>query len=121
MGARGAALLLAGWVVLTGGRAAARGGPCADDADRLCAHVPSGHGRVVACLRAHRADLSPQCARVVGAGAGPKQGFRTSCGPDVARLCPTVSPGRGRLLRCLRTHERDLSTACRDELAKMRQ
>ena len=121
MRARWAAVLFAGALVAAAGAGARRGGPCADDAERLCAHVPAGHGRVLACLRAHRADLSPACARLVGGGTAPRQGFRTSCGGDLARLCSGVSPGRGRLLRCLRTHEQDLSAACRDELAKMRQ
>lgn len=118
---RAAALaLLAALVAAAGAARGFRGGPCADDADRFCAHVPPGPGHVLACLREHRADLSPQCARTIGAGAAPRPSFRSSCGADMARLCPTVSPGRGRLLRCLRLHERDLSDTCREELARMR-
>jgi hypothetical protein len=61
MRARWAAVLFAGALVAAAGAGARRGGPCADDAARLCAHVPSGDGRVAACLRAHEQDLSVAC------------------------------------------------------------
>jgi hypothetical protein len=35
------------------------------------------------------------------------------CKADVARLCPNVEPGGGRIIRCLKDHEADLSDACK--------
>jgi hypothetical protein len=35
--------------------------PCAADADRLCKGVAVGGGAQLACLKAHKSELSPQC------------------------------------------------------------
>lgn len=34
------------------------------------------------------------------------------CKSDVARLCPGISPGGGRLLGCLKQHENEVSVGC---------
>jgi hypothetical protein len=34
---------------------------CAPDVQRFCKDVRPGQGRVVACLKAHQADLAPAC------------------------------------------------------------
>jgi hypothetical protein len=48
--------------------AALRAG-CADDAQKLCAGVPSGGGRILACLKAHKEELSAQCKQAAQAAA----------------------------------------------------
>jgi len=35
--------------------------PCAADAQRLCQGAPIGGGAQIACLKAHKSELSPQC------------------------------------------------------------
>jgi hypothetical protein len=40
--------------------------PCAEDAQRLCTGVKPGQGRVMACLKQHAADLSPECKAAGG-------------------------------------------------------
>jgi hypothetical protein len=35
--------------------------PCAADAARLCKGVPFGTGEVMACLKSHKSELSPEC------------------------------------------------------------
>lgn len=35
--------------------------PCAQDAERLCQGVPVGGGAQMACLKAHKDQLSPEC------------------------------------------------------------
>jgi phage host-nuclease inhibitor protein Gam len=36
---------------------------CAEDAQKLCAGVQPGGGRIVACLKAHKDSLSDQCKK----------------------------------------------------------
>ena len=48
--------------------AALRAG-CADDAQKLCAGVPSGGGRILACLKAHKDQLSTQCKQAAQAAS----------------------------------------------------
>jgi len=44
---------------------------CAEDAQRLCAGVPQGGGRIVACLKAHQDSLSDQCKKAAGVASNP--------------------------------------------------
>lgn len=41
------------------------------------------------------------------------QAAAAACRPDIARLCPGVQPGGGRLIACLRTNADALSPTCR--------
>ncbi len=40
------------------------------------------------------------------------------CAEDVARLCPGVKPGGGRVAGCLRKHESELGAACREKVER---
>jgi hypothetical protein len=44
--------------------------------------------------------------------------LRTACVDDYKKFCAVVQPGGGRIVQCLREHEKDLAPACRDGLAK---
>jgi hypothetical protein len=50
--------------------AALRAG-CAEDAQKLCGGVPSGGGRIVACLKEHKDSLSARCRQAAGLPANP--------------------------------------------------
>lgn len=39
--------------------------PCAADAARLCSQVEPGGGAQIACLKAHKSELSPACKKNV--------------------------------------------------------
>ena len=38
------------------------------------------------------------------------------CKEDVARLCPGVAPGGGKIIGCLKQHENEVSIGCGKEL-----
>ena len=40
---------------------------CMPDAAKLCASVEPGHGALMQCLRAHKAELSPDCGSALHA------------------------------------------------------
>ncbi|MDQ0504769.1 cysteine rich repeat-containing protein [Xanthobacter agilis] len=42
------------------------------------------------------------------------------CKPDIERLCPTVPPGDGRLLKCLKAHGDQISVGCAKALQKLK-
>jgi hypothetical protein len=56
---------------------------------------------------------SRSAPRARGAGFGP-------CQEDVQRLCADVKPGQGRMARCLREKEAEVSPACREFLKQRR-
>ena len=40
-----------------------------------------------------------------------------ACGPDIARLCPGVQQGEGRIAKCLAANEAKVSPACKQGMA----
>lgn len=43
------------------------------------------------------------------------------CADDAARLCKDVQPGQGNMARCLKEHAGELSPACQENIAKMKE
>ncbi|MDP9012636.1 MAG: cysteine rich repeat-containing protein [Pseudomonadota bacterium] len=51
---------------------------CADDAQKLCAGVQPGGGRIVACLKEHKDSLSDRCKQTAGLPVSPGSGSEAS-------------------------------------------
>jgi hypothetical protein len=110
---------------------------CGQDLHRVCYGVQPGEGRLIQCLLAHRAELSPGCtswlatARPAPGVASPSNpspqstglpstgptapgsaALRASCGPDVQRLCSAAPSGNGGVINCLNSHRIELSPIC---------
>jgi hypothetical protein len=45
-------------------------------------------------------------------------GPRAACQADVAKLCPGIQPGGGRIMGCLKQNEAQLSASCKEAIAK---
>lgn len=92
-------------------------GPCADDAARLCADAPAGHGGKMKCLNEHEAELGAECKeRLAAVKERMKQivgEIEEVCGDDGRKLCKEHALGAG-LLPCLAEHDKDLSKPCHD-------
>lgn len=43
------------------------------------------------------------------------------CAEDAARLCKGVEPGEGRVAKCMKEHEKELSPACRKNIAELKE
>jgi len=41
---------------------------------------------------------------------------RGPCTEDIAKFCKDIQPGGGRLVKCMREHEKDLSPACQQQI-----
>src|SRR5262245_30513848 len=66
---------------------------CAADAQRLCAGVQQGGGRIVACLKEHKDSLSDGCKQAAGAAAGRGQtAVPTTSSPDLGAATDTPAP-----------------------------
>jgi hypothetical protein len=53
--------------------------------------------------------------------AGAAAGESRPCADDAARLCKGVQAGEGRVARCLKEHEKELSPACKENIAKAKE
>jgi hypothetical protein len=107
--------------VLFGGAALAADHPCKADAQKFCAGVQPGQGRILQCLAQHEADLSPECKQKRDTFREQMEEVRAACEGDVRKFCADVQPGGGRIARCLQQHASELSDACRSEGQKMRE
>ena len=46
---------------------------------------------------------------------------RGACADDVSRFCKDVQPGQGRIVKCMKEHENELSPGCKAQLAQMKE
>ena len=56
--------------------------------------------------------LRPQTSTAQAASPQPSNA-RAACASDVQRLCPSVPPGGGRILACLKQHKDEVSDGCK--------
>ena len=112
--------MLVGVIVCTlvagGATLAGQANPCADDMKKLCAGVQPGGGKLLACMKEHESELSPQCQAVQKATQAKGQEFTAACKTDAEKLCKSVQPGGGRILGCLKQHQAELSPGCKGEM-----
>jgi hypothetical protein len=52
--------------------------------------------------------------------ASAEQGARP-CADDAAKLCKGVEKGEGHIAKCLKEHEKELSSACKENIGKMKE
>jgi hypothetical protein len=98
-------------------------GNCKVELDTYCKDVTPGRGRILACLNAFSDKLSDTCkASVLEATAQMKalaasiSFVKDECAADLQQFCKDVSPGEGRVMKCLDTHGNELSQRCRSAL-----
>jgi len=95
--------------------------PCKADIKRLCGDVKPGEGRIQACLKEHKDEISQECKDTIAAAAeklkGKIEDVAQACEGDAAKLCPGIEPGEGRILKCLLEHKEELSDGCSTSLS----
>lgn len=116
-------LMVAGAVAAlftTAEAAEAKHGACKADVEKLCKDVQPGEGRVVACLKEHKAEVSPKCTSFMKEVQHGLKQVTEACEPDVEKYCFDAPIGKGGLASCLQKHSADLSPACKEAVAKVR-
>jgi hypothetical protein len=110
------AMVLAPSAAFAEGKGMGMGDACNADAQKLCADVEPGEGRIVNCLKEHKDQLSEGCK---ARWQAKKEGMMANhpCAADQKKLCAGVEPGEGRIINCMKEHEADLSPACKQKLA----
>ena len=93
---------------------------CAEDYRNFCDGVQPGEGRIMNCFNQHRDELSVGCrtafTNVIQTFV---RQFVASCQLDVENNCQGVEPGQGRILRCLKNHDEEISQGCADLIERM--
>lgn len=97
-------------------------GPCAEDAAKFCKDIKPGEGRIAACLKEHRKELSQACADRKALSAEKRGGKGgKACAADREKFCAGVKPGEGRLRDCLRKNVKNLSEGCKARQEKVKE
>jgi hypothetical protein len=110
--------IVAGALLAFVGAARAEQGACKADVQKLCKDVQPGEGRIVECMKQHQKELSPKCAsQMKQVQAGLKQ-VSQACEPDVEKFCWDTPIGKGGIASCLKKHSDELSSGCKDAVAK---
>jgi len=113
--------LLTGLTFAATGAAQGQGqGPCKEDAAKFCKDVQPGGGRIMKCMKEHENELSPACKQRIAEVKKGVREFREACQDDAMKLCQDVKPGGGRIVRCLKEHENELSPECKAKMEKGR-
>ena len=96
---------------------------CNKELTTFCKGVPTGEGRVLACLYAFEDKVSDKCVQTVyDAAVQLEQAVAalkfaaSQCKTDLQKFCADVRPGEGRGLACLNKHDKDVSQTCKDAL-----
>ncbi|MEO6976159.1 MAG: cysteine rich repeat-containing protein [Gallionella sp.] len=103
-------------ILATGASAATR--PCADDAVRLCNGIKPGGGAVAKCLKEHSSELSPACKKSITKAKRKARVFNKACREDAGKFCQDEKRGGGRIMKCLATHQDELTPACKEMMTK---
>jgi len=94
---------------------AQREGACADDINKFCKDVQAGGGRIANCLKKHENELSGACKEEIDQAQKRFKETAEACHDDVLKFCKDVEPGGGRIAKCLREHQSELSQECREK------
>ncbi len=99
---------------------------CQQDMQRFCSSVTPGGNRMLACIYAHRDQISANCLQSLYNNAPHLQraimamnNVASACQAELQTRCANVPPGSGRVERCLRNAESQLSAGCREALQNM--
>jgi hypothetical protein len=89
---------------------------CADDIEKYCKDIKPGGGRILNCLKAHETELSVSCRGKISELQGIIKDFEQACSGDIAQFCKEVQPGGGRIIKCLKERDKELSPSCSAKL-----
>lgn len=89
---------------------------CADDIEKYCKGIKPGGGRILICLQAHETELSVSCREKTRELQGVIKDCEQACAADIAKFCKDVQPGEGRIVKCLRERDKELSPSCSAKL-----
>jgi hypothetical protein len=89
---------------------------CADDIEKYCKEIKPGGGRILNCLKSHETEISISCKAKIEELKGIIKDAEQACSGDISQFCKEVQPGEGRIIKCLREHDKELTSSCSAKL-----
>ena len=87
-------------------------GACKAYYEKFCRDVKPGQGRIAQCMKKHEGEISLACKEQLEAEREKARDFVKACKPDAEKFCKGIVPGEGRIYRCLKANETQLSPDC---------
>ncbi len=87
---------------------------CTTDVKEFCSDITPGKARVLFCLKSHDDKISQTCKDQIHEVMKEMKELHLACKTDIQNFCKTVQPGEGRILACLKQHQTELSTECKN-------
>ena len=91
-------------------------GPCAEDAAKFCKDVKQDRSGIAKCLKEHESELSASCKDTIAGNKQKAQDFTEACKNDMSQFCKNTKAGGGRIVKCLKQHENELSAECKEKM-----
>ncbi|HNA80140.1 MAG TPA: cysteine rich repeat-containing protein [Turneriella sp.] len=92
-------------------------GECRTDREKFCANVIKGnHKGMWQCMKEHENELSEPCKNHIAEVREKSREIKKSCKADYKKLCKQVKAGEGRIIKCLKQNETQLSKDCKAAL-----
>jgi len=92
---------------------------CDEDAAQYCPDLPLNSQKSFMCMMAYEHKLSDECklgiaeaALAIKMSAAAINYSVKACEADADKFCLDVQPGEGRMIRCIKEHEAEVSEAC---------
>lgn len=90
---------------------------CLQEAQKLCPGLTMQNG-LGKCMRSRKSEFSNECqAKSENMKAEFKATFK-DCKDDIKTVCKDVSPGGGRIIKCLKENSARLSPTCKAHVDK---
>lgn len=87
-------------------------GACKADRAKFCKDVKPGQGEVAKCLKSHEAELAAECKAKIAEHKEKMETRKEACKVDREKFCKDVTPGKGSVHQCLKSHKAELSADC---------
>jgi hypothetical protein len=88
---------------------------CTHDVAKYCAHDTAPKGaEFAACINGHYEAFSAGCKTALAKVAG----ATSTCSGDIAKQCPEIRAGSGRILLCVKKHYPALSDTCKAAISQ---
>lgn len=103
--------------MLIAGTTVSAKGECKADREKHCANVIKGnHKGMWQCMKEHEAELSEGCKNHIAQVREKSRDTKKACKADYKKLCKQVKAGEGRIIKCLKENEAQLSEECKSAL-----
>lgn len=99
-------------------------GPCAKDRETLCANMEPGEG-LMKCMMENKEKFSAECKehheKMREQRKENLKGIKEACHGDAEKFCGDIKHGKGRIMKCMKSHKEDLSEGCKQEVESMKE